>query len=315
MEDQLEQLLSSMFTYGDLLLIGNKGAGKTNSLMVLADKLIQKNIKTVIIEDFPKWINNFRKIPSIVIHSNDILEVKKRTYLGYTYYTIEDDVSYNKNDLLKIKADNREYWIQNAANILNALDIDSSILFTSMVERLDLNTILTFAIIRQIYDVANNKLLRGIEPEPVVFIIEEAQNIFEYSLMGRKIYNELRKIYNESRNLNMHFIMCTQRLQDISTKIRGRTLLLIGKVNRDDWILKVERLTRESKHQKEILNLKAGQFLDLNTDTIIEFPLYRKPEILEERTEQLRQTEKAIMPPIIEKSLIRKFFDKILGAK
>ncbi|MGB9845861.1 MAG: hypothetical protein ACPLF9_08900, partial [Methanothermobacter tenebrarum] len=42
-ENQINQLVNEMFKYGDLLLIGNKGVGKTNSLMVLADKLIQKN--------------------------------------------------------------------------------------------------------------------------------------------------------------------------------------------------------------------------------------------------------------------------------
>jgi hypothetical protein len=55
----------------------------------------------------------------------------------------------------------------------------------------------------------------------------------------------------------------------------------------DDWKLKVEKIVKNSIHKNEILKLPIGQFLDLENDRIVEFPLFKqekenKPYIYED---------------------------------
>jgi len=60
-------------------------------------------------------------------------------------------------------------------------------------------------------------------------------------------------------------------LQDLNTKIRGRTRLLLGQVSLDDWELKIRRLLRNSKYRSEILTLEVGKFLYTANDSIVQF--------------------------------------------
>ena len=83
----------------------------------------------------------------------------------------------------------------------------------------------------------------------------------------------MRKMFSEARNLNLHFIMASQRLQDLNTRIRGRTRLMLGRVSQDDYELKIYRILRHSKYRKEILEFEKGEFLFVATDTKIKFPL------------------------------------------
>lgn len=139
----------------------------------------------------------------------------------------------------------------------------------------------------------------------MIFIVEESQNIFDSSTISKKLFNRLRKIFSEARNLDLHFVMCSQRLQDLNTKIRGRTRLMLGNVSLDDYELKVRRLLRNSKHRTEILNFERGTFLYTATDTIIKFPKFetqekpyelvykpKQPELTEEKIKLKRQVRK-----------------------
>jgi hypothetical protein len=110
--------------------------------------------------------------------------------------------------------------------------------------------------------------------ERVVFIIEESQNVFDSSTISKSIFNRLRKIFSVARNLDLHFILASQRLQDLNTKIRGRTRLLLGQVSLDDYELKIRRLLRHSKHVNEILTLERGSFLYTALDQIVKFPRF-----------------------------------------
>jgi len=293
----MEELLNNMFTYGDVLILGNKGTGKTNALMCLAEQIRQdKKTKLVIIEMFPKWINEFNEVPYLIINNEDVVNVKKRRYYSRYYYVPEGKL-YCKYDLFKriIINDANEMWIQRGTEIENFIEQNKNVLFVLNIENLEKNVQFTYAVINYYYKKAVEKRLQGLEPDNIVFVMDEAQNLFDYGLLGRKNLNSLRKIYNEARNLNMHFIMCTQRLQDVSTKIRGRTLLLIGKVNMDDWKLKIEKLCKDSAYKNEILHLQAGQFLDLENDEIIKFPLFKqenKPYIWEDNSAILPKEEK-----------------------
>ena len=294
----MEELISNMFTYGDILILGNKGTGKTNALMCLAEQIRQdKKTKLVIIETFPKWINEFNEVPYLIINNEDVINVKKRRYFNKYYYIPESEL-YCSYDLFKriMVNDSNETWIQRGTEIENFIEQNKNVLFTLYIENLEKNVQFTYAVISYYYKKAIEKELQGLEPDNVVFVIDETQNLFDYSLLGRKNLNSLRKIYNEARNLNIHFIMCTQRLQDISTKIRGRTLLLIGKVNMDDWKLKVEKLCKNSTYKNQILHLQVGQFLDLEQDRIIQFEKFKqeknKPYIWEDNRIILPKEEK-----------------------
>jgi len=106
-------------------------------------------------------------------------------------------------------------------------------------------------------------------------VIEESQNVFDSSCISKKCFNRLRKIFSVARNLDLHFVLASQRLQDLNTKIRGRTRLLIGQVSLDDYELKVSKLLKHSKHKETVLRLGVGQFLYAVTDQIIAFPKFK----------------------------------------
>ena len=96
-------------------------------------------------------------------------------------------------------------------------------------------------------------------------------NVFDSSTISKKIFNRLRKIFSVARNLDLHFVLASQRLQDLNTKIRGRTRLLLGQVSLDDWELKIRRLLRNSKYRTEILTLEVGKFLYTANDSLVQF--------------------------------------------
>jgi len=86
----------------------------------------------------------------------------------------------------------------------------------------------------------------------------------------------MRKIYSVARNLGLHFVMCSQRLQDLNTKIRGRTRLMVGQISLDDYELKINRLLRHSKYRKNVLSLPKGVFLYPTQDMLISFSKFKQ---------------------------------------
>ena len=129
-----------------------------------------------------------------------------------------------------------------------------------------------YCIVKRFYDRAYNRAYKGYQKnEKIIFALEEAQNAFSQATLNRKVFNRLHTIFNVARNLSLHFILASQRLQDVNAKIRARTQLLIGKPSLDDWELKVRRLVRHTKHRDEILDLEKGSFLFTATDEIIKF--------------------------------------------
>ena len=112
--------------------------------------------------------------------------------------------------------------------------------------------------------------------EHIIFIIEESQNVFDCSTINKTLFNRLGKIFSVARNLDLHFVLCSQRLQDLNTKIRARCRLLIGEISLDDYELKFERLLRHSKHKEHVLSLPKGVFLYPKLDTLTSFPLFKQ---------------------------------------
>ena len=70
--------------------------------------------------------------------------------------------------------------------------------------------------------------------------------------------------------------MASQRLQDLNTKIRSRTRLLIGRVSLDDYELKFARLLRNSIYRKTVLSLPKGVWLYPSLETLISFPMFNQ---------------------------------------
>ena len=61
---EMQILASEILRYGDLLIVANKGTGKTNALMELSRTFMRdpKN-RVVIFETFPKFVHEFDRIP------------------------------------------------------------------------------------------------------------------------------------------------------------------------------------------------------------------------------------------------------------
>jgi len=256
--EQLRSLIVDALDYGDLLLIANKGIGKTNALMVLASEFAKlPNTRLIVFEDFPKWCLEFNEMAYIVIHDSDVKE---------TNHEVDIEDYFLRHE--------RDYAVLRGSEIQQALRKNKNLIFVSEIHDIERQAFLIYSVIQYFYRLNYRAKWRGYKNARVVFVIEESQNVFDSSTISKKIFNRLRKIFSVARNLDLHFVLCSQRLQDLNTKIRGRTRLLLGCVSLDDYELKVSRLLRHSKHRQEITTLERGKFLYPSTDEIISFPKF-----------------------------------------
>lgn len=261
--DELKSLIEDVLAYGDLLLIANKGVGKTNALKVLSSELRKlPNTRVIIFETFPKFCKEFEAIPFMRIKDGDVTETKH-----------EIDV---ENYFLRHE---RDYAVLRGEEINKALEENKDIIFTLEIRDIERIAFFCYSIVNHFYRRAYMRLYKNYKKtERIVFIVEESQNIFDSSTISKKLFNRMRKIFSEARNLDLHFVMCSQRLQDLNTRIRGRVRLLLGNVSLDDYELKVRRLLRNSAYRTEILNFERGTFLYTATDSVIKFPKFSTTE-------------------------------------
>jgi hypothetical protein len=258
-DDKMKVLIDNVLTYGDLLLVANKGIGKTNTLMVLAQKFRNlADTRVIIFEDFPKWCLEFDALPYMVIRDSDVIETVHAIDMGGYFLKHEQD-----------------YSVKHCDKIQSFLDGNKDVIFTSEIRDIERQAFFIYSVVDYFYRKAYLRRFKGYsKKERVIFIIEESQNVFDSSIISRKIFNRLRKIFSVARNLDLHFVLATQRLQDLNTKIRGRTRLLLGRVSLDDYELKVNRLLRHSKHRTAILDFERGTFLYEATDSVVQFPKF-----------------------------------------
>jgi len=251
---EINELIKDIYDYGDLLIVANKGIGKSNTLMVLAKELRKDaDNKVIIIEDFPNWCLTFDKIPHIIVEDSDIREVKRRN---------------NQKDYVITSEDRNILFI-------NSIEKNKDFLFTVEITDIERSAYFVYHVVRHFFRKQYIRRYRNTKKKQrIIFIIEEAQNVFDSSVINKRVFNRLRKIFSIARNLDIHFILASQRLQDLNTKIRGRCRLLIGQVSLDDYELKIRRLLRHSKHNKTILMLERGKFLYPYMDSIIQFPKF-----------------------------------------
>jgi len=173
----------------------------------------------------------------------------------------------------------RDYSVLRGQEIKEALAKNKDIIFTLEIRDIERIAFFVYSVVNHFYRKAYLRLYKGYKTkERVIFIVEESQNIFDSSTISKKLFNRMRKIFSEARNLDLHFVMCSQRLQDLNTKIRGRTRLMLGNVSLDDYELKVRRLLRNSKYKTEILNFERGTFLYTANDSVIKFPKFATTE-------------------------------------
>ena len=116
--------------------------------------------------------------------------------------------------------------------------------------------------------------------------------------------------------MGLHFVLASQRLQDLNTKIRGRMRLLLGNVSLDDYELKINRLLKHSKYRKEILSFERGTFLYTANDKVIKFAKFTptgKPEAIKplpraKKRAPTQNPENKVKPKM---PLLYKFFNKL----
>ena len=275
---EIKELVNETLKFGDLLLIANKGIGKTNSLMVLAEEFRKlENTKVIIFEDFPKWSLEFSEVPYFIVQDSDVFETKKETNIENAFLVHETDFSVKRRN-----------------EILEFLEANKDCIFTMEIEDIDRTAFFIYTIVQHYYRKHYLRKFKGYtKKERVVFVVEESQNVFDSSTISKKIFNRLRKIFSVARNLDLHFVLCSQRLQDLNTKIRGRTRLLIGQVSLDDFELKISRLLRQSQYQKEILAFEVGEFLYTCTDQKTKFPLFEpKGKPFQWKSQKLKPEQK-----------------------
>jgi len=260
-QKNIEKIVSDILSYGDMLLVANKGIGKTNALMVLARQFrALPKTRVIIFEDFPKWSLEFDRIPFLVV---------KDYWVQETQHVVDMENYFLRHE--------RDYTVLKGTEIKAVLKKYKDILFVSEIQDIERQAFFIYSIIQWFY---RRNYLRKFKNynslERIVFFIEESQNVFDSSTISKKIFNRLRKIYSVARNLEIHFILASQRLQDLNTKIRGRTRLLLGNPSLDDYELKIRRILRHSRFKKEILNFGVGEFLYCPKDLKVKFPLFQQ---------------------------------------
>lgn len=303
MKMKLNDIVTVVFDNGDLLIVSQKGHGKTVALFNIARQFRNiPNTRVMIFEDFPKWSIEFDKIPFYIVQDS---------------YVVDSDKTIDISDIWL--RHERSYTITKGSEIKQILKTNKDILFLSQIEDIDRQAFFLYSIFNYFYRKQYLRKKKQIQKkEHIIFIIEELQNIADSAVLSRKIFNRFRKKYNVCRNLDMHVVGVTQRFQDLNTKIRGRMLQIIGKVNTDDYELKVRRLLRHSKYRKDILSLDKGTFIFVPNDTKIKFPLFKqkgKPyeikPIIPQQTKDSELWRQSIPKPKPKHSTLRMLWDLI----
>ena len=295
----IEDIVKATFEEGDLLIVARKGRGKTVTLWNLAKAFRkQPNTRVIIFEDFPKWINEFDTIPYFIIEDSSVRESSHAIDLEDIWLRHE-----------------RDYTILKGYEIKQALKHNKDIIFLSEIEDIDRQAFFIYSIFNHFYRKAYLRAKKNIrKKERIVFLLEESQNIADRATMSRKLFNRFKKKFNVARNLGLHFVLATQRFQDLATPIRGRCIQLIGRVNTDDYELKVGRLLRHSKHRAQVKTLEKGEFIFVPTDSLIKFPMFKQNGKPFEFKPQLKPQPKA-QPKLTLWSRLKGIYDLLFTPK
>jgi hypothetical protein len=240
-------------------MISEKGHGKTNATMVLGSKIAERrNARLIVFETFPKWSQEtpyaFLEIPQ-----DWIIETSQTVNLDKTWIQHENAFSVLHGDTItEFLKDNKD-----ATFLISHEDIEAIAFFE-------------YSVIYRFYRHRYDLMRKGYSlKEDVYFIIEEAQNSLDGHILSSKLFRRYRKLFSEMRNMRLHAILISQRLQDLSTYFRCRTSLGIGKVNLDDFDLKLRRMLRPIGKDREVLDMPKGSFYFTAINDIIAFPEWK----------------------------------------
>ena len=261
--DEIKTLAEDILRHGDLFLVSEKSHGKTEALKTLASTFrSMENTRVIVFEDFPKWVNEFESVPYMLIRDRDVLE---------TQHVVDLADIFLRHD--------KSFSVVRGSEIKQALEDHKDIIFLMQIEDIDRQAFFIYSVVKHFYRKQYLRAYKGYKKfERVVFLVEESQNVFDSSTISKKMFNRLRKIFSVARNLGLHFVLASQRMQDLNTRIRSRTRLMLGRVSTDDYELKIRRLLRHSKFKKEILDFNQGEWLSVASDTKIKFPLLPEPQ-------------------------------------
>jgi hypothetical protein len=266
----MQKLLASSV---DILLIAEKGHGKTNALECMIDYLAQHDAKVIVFEYFPKFCLEQKNAKFLEIPESWIVETKKTANIQNALITHETAYTVLHGDQIK------EFLKDSGVSVflINSDDLDRIAFFVYSI---------IYKIYRQRYDMLRKSYPIGTK---TYFVISEAQNCLS-SFNGTnnaKLFSKLRKCFSEFRNMELYAILDTQKYTDIATFYRNRCSLAIGKVNLAEFDLKVKKLLTPLKEEKEkVLELSKGTFYFSAINDFISFPKYTPYKPIEWRPKQ-----------------------------
>jgi hypothetical protein len=161
--EELKTLVDDVIRYGDMLLIANKGVGKTNALMVLAEQF--KNLpdtRVIVFEDFPKFCLEFSAIPYFIVKDNDVTE---------TSHTIDMEDYFLRHD--------RDYSVKRGNEIKEALENNKDLIFTMQISDIERSAFFIYSIVQYFYRKHYLRKFKGYsKTERIVFVIERKPKRF-----------------------------------------------------------------------------------------------------------------------------------------
>jgi len=292
-QNQIAKILSELKNR-DLFIVSVKGHGKTVATQNLAMEIVKnRNNKLIVFETFPKWCLEFAYANFIEIKPNWIIESEKIIDVENALVRHERSYTIRHGDLIN------QFLKQNKHHIF-------------LISNQDIEKIAFFEynIIYKYYRRAYDLLRKGYKlNNHVYFVLEESQNSLAKSVLSSKLFRRYRKLFSEMRNMNLHMVLLSQRIQDLSTYFRSRCSLGIGKISLDDYDLKVKRLLSPlgKKTRNQVLDLPRGSFYFTSIHETVAFPKWnpQKPNefkpIIQKQQEAKPQPKQSLVQRIIKK--------------
>jgi len=170
-QKNIEKIVMDILSYGDLLMVANKGIGKTNALMILARQFrALPKTRVIIFEDFPKWSLEFDRISYLVV---------KDSWVQETEHVIDLSNYFLRHE--------RDYTVLKGNEIKAVLKKFKDILFVSEIQDIERQAFFIYSIIQWFYRKNYLRRFKGYNSmERIVFVIEESQNVFDSSTISKK---------------------------------------------------------------------------------------------------------------------------------
>lgn len=259
-DSQLKQIIGQLEQHGDLTFVSLKGHGKTVACQNLAQKLTENpRNKLIVFETFPKWSLEFGNAVFMEIPQNWIVESSKVVNIEKALIQHE-----------------RAFTVLHGEAIRQFLNDNQHCIFLINHDDIEAISFFVYSVVYRFYRRAYDLLRKNYElKNHVYFVLEESQNSLDSKVISSKLFRRYRKLFSEARNMNLHWILITQRLQDLSTYFRARTSLAIGKIGLDDWDLKLRRLLKPIENKEQILKLERGSFYFTAINDIASFPDFK----------------------------------------